>query len=1284
MKINYIFLFAVISFLTNSQVFSQELSDHEIGFDVEQATTELKERGFNEPQELKYQIQIIREMRTAEYVVMKKVEDNILKKIELQQYDVNGLLKTGADTDIPQSEREALLALFGSTMGNSWINKTGWDFTTPVASWNNSTKTGWYGITVSNGHVVSIILRSNNLNGPLPPEIAQLRHLNVLELQYNKLTNSIFPEIGQLQNLQILILNNNSLAGIWPPEIATLQNLQILSLNQNQLTGTLPSEIGQLQNLQILDLNQNQLTGLIPQEIGLLTNLLSLDLGSYNHSNRNNFTGSIPVEIGFLKKLQILDLSFNSLSGNIPLELGNLTQLQQLTLSYNQLSGNIPAEIGQLQNLQSLNLTRNQLTGALPLELKLLSQLKSLQLGENKLTGIIPSEIGFLSKLTSLSLNSNQFTGPFPIGIAKLANLTTLLLYSNGITGNIPEDIGQLSQLELLNLSSNGLSGTLPSGINNFTKLYGLYLSRNSLEGMVPDLNNLPSGCKIGIPSNKFRFIDFAPQFFSTNKDFVYAGQAEIDTPKNITAGIGRSITMTMYEDNRYLPDETFQWYKNSKVISSAISRELTISNVSSLDAGSYYCEARHPLLTSLDPATGRNLVLKRAVITLKTVPCSIVIGTLEIQNQEIGSENFCAGEEIKCSFNSSATDLTYEWSVIDNNNITLHSAVNTTGLYNYIPVEPGAYTIHLNVYQTSECKFEFDKTIIAQTCIPFVSCTKSNPATPKIKEIFTTLANKLLNLPAETIIDGYTCDELKALVFYIKEETPAIYNFVNNTKEGFIAFSFGNHADYDVKIASGLNQILDFNLDRYESADRITDVTAAGSRIDSHIKHIDFCSELYCVDHIAFVLDESGSISLAEADKIKKQLKKYIQQQADDNDKLQSNIYVSLTGMSDSDTVTRIDNISPTRLTNTDPAILRRFNNWIDNYRLRSGWGISASSDYWKTALDVTLNSSMKPNVVMIITDGCQTINVEALRDQTMARFSNSKSTLFTNSDKPHLYVIGIANGFYVDGGIARGALARSLDPNYANQITSATNESRVVPVLRTSLKYLLSFGETEYPTDKIDDFRSDFYGYENFDSLVKPENEAFFSDNLKLSKFSCGLPTDKNYCTDCLSFQPIPNKEYMLSAWVKEETAIQLKNYEDAVVNVVFFNNVNTNDIRYRIGTESFTAKGDIIDGWQRIVGKFLMPAETISIEIELENKNDGIPVYFDDIRIHPLDGSVKTFVYDDQTFTLMSELDENNYATFYEYDNEGGLVRIKKETSKGVKTIQETRSGNVINQN
>jgi hypothetical protein len=41
-------------------------------------------------------------------------------------------------------------------------------------------------------------------------------------------------------------------------------------------------------------------------------------------------------------------------------------------------------------------------------------------------------------------------------------------------------------------------------------------------------------------------------------------------------------------------------------------------------------------------------------------------------------------------------------------------------------------------------------------------------------------------------------------------------------------------------------------------------------------------------------------------------------------------------------------------------------------------------------------------------------------------------------------------------------------------------------------------------------------------------------------------------------------------------------------------------------------------------------------------------------------------------------MADLDENNYATFYEYDNNGAMNRVKRETNKGIVTISESKSG------
>jgi hypothetical protein len=104
-----------------------------------------------------------------------------------------------------------------------------------------------------------------------------------------------------------------------------------------------------------------------------------------------------------------------------------------------------------------------------------------------------------------------------------------------------------------------------------------------------------------------------------------------------------------------------------------------------------------------------------------------------------------------------------------------------------------------------------------------------------------------------------------------------------------------------------------------------------------------------------------------------------------------------------------------------------------------------------------------------------------------------------------------------------------------------------------------------------------------------------------------------------------------------------------------------------------------GEIIDGWQRIAGEFTVPAGVTQVKVNLVNDNTGTDSFFDDVRIHPFNASMKTYVNDPETFWLVAELDDNNYATFYEYDKEGKLIRIKKETERGIMTIQESRMNN-----
>lgn len=152
-------------------------------------------------------------------------------------------------------------------------------------------------------------------------------------------------------------------------------------------------------------------------------------------------------------------------------------------------------------------------------------------------------------------------------------------------------------------------------------------------------------------------------------------------------------------------------------------------------------------------------------------------------------------------------------------------------------------------------------------------------------------------------------------------------------------------------------------------------------------------------------------------------------------------------------------------------------------------------------------------------------------------------------------------------------------------------------------------------------------------------------------------------------------PGKKMVFSAWVRENcgdaaNGIPCKEYTYTHNQVQLkFTGVTGKDT-------SLTPAGPIIDGWQRYEGSFTVPTGSTAMTLNLVNSGTGA-IYFDDIRIHPFNSNVKSYVYDPVSLRLVAELDANNYGTFYEYDEEGTLVRTKVETREGIKTITETRS-------
>ncbi len=325
-----------------------------------------------------------------------------------------------ADAAIPTSEREALIALYWSTNGDSWSNSYGW--LGPAGS-----ECGWYGVTCDGSFstVTRLSLIYSRLSGVLPPEIGDLTNLEMLSLGGNRITGGIPPEIGNLTSLKLLYLHENRFTDTIPPEIGQLGALTNLYVRDNQFTGTIPPEIGQLANLIDLDVRDNQLSGPIPPELGNLAVVQSIDFGG------NELTGTVPPELGQISTLETLYLFDNQLTGPIPPEIGNLTTLEALYLGGNRLTGSIPSQLGNLTTLEYLSLSWNKLSGSIPPELGNLGSLRSLYLNNNELSGPITPGLGNLTGNTrGIDLSSNLLAGEIPAEVANLCPRSLDLTYN--------------------------------------------------------------------------------------------------------------------------------------------------------------------------------------------------------------------------------------------------------------------------------------------------------------------------------------------------------------------------------------------------------------------------------------------------------------------------------------------------------------------------------------------------------------------------------------------------------------------------------------------------------------------------------------------------------------------------------------------------------------------------------------------------------------------------------------------------------------------------------------
>ncbi|GAA3591156.1 hypothetical protein Q4Q39_15825 [Flavivirga amylovorans] len=569
---------------------------------------------------------------------------------------------------VSEAEKQVLLDLYASTNGPNWVNTIAnnkpWDVNTLVCD--------WFGVTVTDGKVTALNLPTNNLIGSIPDTIGGLPHLKTLDLGGNTITGIIPPSLGTLLELETLLLPNNQLTGDLHPTLGSLSNLVKMDLSNNNLNSQIPISFCNLAKVTELNLSNNELIGSIPSQLELMKSLVRLDL------RNNQLEGQIPYEIARLYNLEFLGLSNNNFSGTIPINVSTGSNLEAFVFENNKFifsnfesrhpSYTANLNVGYTYTPQAKTDTEETKTVTTNNPITLTTQLSSINNSyqwfkdgiaidgaierEYTIDNAAETDSGVYhftatnSVITGLTLERNPITLSVEQTCTVAATERQALIdlyntlgganWTNTLGGNQPWLVNDANALVCdwygivvennevveINLAANALTGTLPDVFANLPALRTLKINNNSLQGNVPASIAAIVGLEgFAIENNSFVFSDFETEFSTyyakLGTSFTYNLQAKTDT--EITRTVAETGSITLTTTALTSANNNYQWYKNGLPIVGATSKDLTLTNVTSADAGAYYFEATNTVVTGL--------TLVRHFIKLEILPAGDTCG---------------------------------------------------------------------------------------------------------------------------------------------------------------------------------------------------------------------------------------------------------------------------------------------------------------------------------------------------------------------------------------------------------------------------------------------------------------------------------------------------------------------------------------------------------------------------------------------------------------------------------------------------------------------------------
>ena len=430
--------------------------------------------------------------------------------------------KNGEVLDEPQSvhpqDSLALVAIYESMRGDTWVNNTGW-LTDMVVNWEGldrieevEVEPGVFEWRVTR---LRFFVERHNMTqcGYLPPEIGQLEYLFRFRIIHQHTCGDIPLEFFAIEDFGQLRFQGTYMTGEIPWDLLAQSDITRFFPYYNHFTGPAPTpEIAgaELDRFQI-DGN-SELSGPIAQEVAEIQSLTRF------YANKlPNVTGPMPnfadhpnierIEmkyvnfdpapfpewvrtLGGFEGINYLALSESNIEGPVPDWIVELTNMREMHIG-GRLMGMPMDEFPDLSMMPGLDrfaLIGGDFTGDLPAWFADMEDLDRLWIHGTQIGGTLDVLAGL--SLSYVRLDNNNFEGGIPVAFQQMDNLSALGLGNNNMDiGDIPDFLAQNNPgLSLLNLANSGVTGEIPASLQQLDNLQLLNLSNNpDLGGTIPD-----------------------------------------------------------------------------------------------------------------------------------------------------------------------------------------------------------------------------------------------------------------------------------------------------------------------------------------------------------------------------------------------------------------------------------------------------------------------------------------------------------------------------------------------------------------------------------------------------------------------------------------------------------------------------------------------------------------------------------------------------------------------------------------------------------------------------